>query len=87
VGVADASTEAANITAQILDDTGKLITTEAIVLPPLGHVSFDLATQFGVTANQRGTVVFDPPSGGQISVVALSFNPKFAFTSTPVFPR
>jgi hypothetical protein len=36
-----------------------------------------------MTANLRGTVEFDEPANGQISVLGLSFNPASAFTSIP----
>ncbi len=43
-----------------------------------------MATQFPITANKRGTIEFDSPSAGQISVLGLRFTPpNNALTTIP----
>ncbi len=81
-----------NVTAQdavipviIRDDGGKPIGgAGTISLGGNGHTSFVLSTQFPVTANIRGTIEFDTPAGGQISVLGLRFTPpNNALTTIP----
>ena len=52
-----------------------------------GHTSFvlsDMATGFPVTADRRGTVEFDTPAGGRISVLGIRFSPpNNALTTIP----
>src|ERR1022692_871924 len=83
VALANESTQPATMTLVIRDDSGMEITTQTIQLPAQGHKAFVLATYFPMTANLRGTVEFDEPANGQISVLGLSFNPASAFTSIP----
>jgi len=45
----------------------------SITLPPFGHTSFVLSTQFPLTSNIRGTVEFDTPTGGQISALGIRY--------------
>ena len=86
VALANESALPANVTLLMRDDTGAAITTQTIPLPAKGHTAFGLAAKFSMTANLRGTIEFDVPSNGQISVLGLSFNPASAFTSIPVTP-
>jgi hypothetical protein len=83
VAVGNASSQAANIRVVLRDDTGKTIGTGSIPLNGNGHTSFLLSTQFPVTANIRGTVEFDTPAGGQISVLGIRFTPPGTFTTIP----
>ena len=85
--LANLSTQSAEITVVVRDDTGTELSTQTITLPAEGHTSFDLATQFAVTANRRGTLEFDTPLNGQISVLGLRFNPADAFTSIPLLAK
>jgi hypothetical protein len=56
-------------------------------VPGNGHTSFvvsDPALGFPVTANIRGTIEFDTPAGGRISVLGLRFSPpNSALTTIP----
>ncbi len=82
-----------NVTAQnavipviIRDDTGVVISAPGttISLGGNGHTSFVLSTQFPITANIRGTIEFDTPAGGRISVLGLRFTPpNNALTTIP----
>jgi hypothetical protein len=91
IAIANVSTQPANIVVVTRDSAGNQLSTQTIALPGLGHTSFDLAipstwptsTTFAITQNALGTLEFDTPAGGQISVLGLSFNPASAFTSVP----
>jgi hypothetical protein len=91
VAIANLTTQPANITVVIRDDTGAELSTQPITLPALGHVSFNLPSSatwpagatFAMTQNIRGTLEFNTTAAGQISVIGLSFNPASAFTSIP----
>jgi len=71
VALQNISTQPTNIPVLIRDDSGAEIGTGTLSLPGSGHTSFVLSNQFPVTANLRGTVEFDTPSAGQISVLGI----------------
>ncbi|HSR09484.1 MAG TPA: hypothetical protein VLM42_20285, partial [Bryobacteraceae bacterium] len=77
VAVENVSTQAATIPVVIHDDTGALIGPPGatLTLDAKGHTSFVLSTQYPMTANLRGTIEFDTPSGGQISVLGIRTTP------------
>jgi hypothetical protein len=76
--------QAANIGIVIRDDAGVQLATDSIPMPATGHMSFVLSTQYPVTANIRGTIEFDTPAGGRISVMGLRFTPpNNALTTIP----
>jgi hypothetical protein len=92
LAIANLAASAANVNVVIRDDTGAQIGQGgSINLPALGHTSFMLTDPtygFPKTANVRGTVEFDTPQGGQISVMGLRANAipnssGFAVTSLP----
>ena len=83
VALANISTQPATIPMTIRDDTGFVLLDSSISLPGQGHTAFDLAGSYPASAQLRGTVEFDTPSNGQISVLGLRFNPTGAFTSIP----
>jgi hypothetical protein len=83
VAMANASTQAANIAVTIKDDNGTVIQSNTIALPALGHSAFDLTIRLPVTAQRRGTVEFQTPAGGQISVLGIRFNPAGTFSTVP----
>jgi len=92
VAVANVSSTPADITVVILDETGPWIGSGMISLPPQGHTSFMLTDSYPQTAFRRGTVEFDTPPGGQISVLGLRAAPTgtgsdFAVTTIPVLVR
>jgi hypothetical protein len=86
VGLANLSTQAANIAFIIRDDAGAQIGNGSISLGALGHTAFTLSVQYSVTAGKRGTIEFFTPARGQISVMALRSNGS-AFTPIPVIAR
>jgi hypothetical protein len=89
VAVANVSTQPASIPVIIRSDTGTVISAPgaAISLAGNGHTSFVLTDPllgFPVTANLRGTIEFDTPAGGRISVLGLRFTPpNNAVTTIP----
>ena len=84
LAIANLSSQAANVNVVIRNDSGAQIGgAQNISLPPLGHKSFFLNTTYSVTAGVRGTIEFDTPAGGQISVLGLRANGP-ALTTVPV---
>jgi trimeric autotransporter adhesin len=89
VAVENVSAQPVIIPVIVRDDAGNIISTHrtSISLDGSGHTSFvlsDLMTGFPETANLRGTIEFDTPSGGQISVLGLRFTPpNNALTTIP----
>jgi trimeric autotransporter adhesin len=72
VAVANISAQSATIQMVVRDNAGTQIASGPLqVLAPGGHTSFLLTDQFPVTAEKTGTVEFDTPSGGQISVLGI----------------
>jgi hypothetical protein len=73
----------------ILDENGVVISVPgaSVSVPGNGHLSFVLSDPvlgFPVSVNIRGTVEFDAPAGGQISVLGLRFTPpNNALTTIP----
>ena len=84
VAVANVAAQDASIFVVIRDDSGKQIATSSLAVAADGHTSFVLPTQFPMTANLRGTIEFDTPSGGRISVLGMRFTPpNNALTTIP----
>ena len=89
VAVENLSAQNAVILVIVRDDAGNVISTQrtSISLGGNGHTSFvlsDLMSGFPETAEKRGTIEFDTPPGGQISVLGLRFTPpNNALTTIP----
>jgi hypothetical protein len=89
VAVANISAQTASIPVIIRSDDGTVISAPgaAILLAANGHTSFVLADPvlgFPFTADRRGTIEFDTPAGGRISVLGLRFTPpQNALTTIP----
>lgn len=86
VAIANLAAAPASIPVIIRDHTGAQIRTAVISLVSQGHRSFLLNdAQFGFpeTLGKRGTIEFDTPQGGQISVLGLRANGA-ALTTLPV---
>ncbi len=87
VAVQNVSPQAANIGVVIRDDTGSQLA--AGPLPTLaggGHTSFVLSAQFPQTANRRGTIQFNTPPGGRISVLGIRTTPLGSSTTLTTIP-
>jgi YD repeat-containing protein len=89
VAVENISAQNAVIPVIIRDDNGAVISSPgaSVSLGGSGHMAFVLSDPvlgFPVTANIRGTIEFDTPAGGQISVLGLRFTPpNNALTTIP----
>ena len=87
LALANVSNQAINVPVVLTDDTGANLGTATISLPAHGHTSFMLAGTYPAVAGKRGTVEFDTPPGGQISVMGLRATPSFAVTTIPVLTK
>lgn len=83
VAIANVAAQAADVPVIIRDDAGTEILPTALTLAAQGHTSFMLNQQYPVTAGKRGTVEFETPQGGQISVLGLRASGP-ALTTLPV---
>ena len=75
---------AANIPVIIRNDSGAEIGRTTVALAANGHSAFVLGDYFAATTGVSGTVEFDTPVGGQISVLGIRFPPGGRFTTIPV---
>ncbi len=73
VALENVSANGAVIPVVIRDDTGKVLLNSTITLNGAGHTSFVLSTQFPQTTSKRGTIEFDTPASGQISVLGIRY--------------
>jgi hypothetical protein len=88
VALANINTAAATVQVLIRDDNGNLLQSTTIALAALGHTSFDLVSRFGgIVSQRRGTLEFQTPAGGQISVLGLRFPPGPAFSTIPALAK
>ena len=88
VAVENVSSQPAVIPVVIRDDTGIVIGTPGatIFLAGNGHYSFVLSTLYPATAAKRGTIEFDTPAGGQISVLGIRTTPLGTTTTLTTIP-
>ena len=84
VAIANLASAAASVPVVIRDNTGAASGTSSISLPANGHSAFVLTDQFATTVGQSGTIEFDTPAGGQISVLGIRFPPSGNFAAIPV---
>jgi Viral BACON domain len=87
VAMANTATQSAFVQVTIRDDNGVTIQSNSVAMAALGHTSFDLAARFPVTAARRGTVEFQTPAGGGISVLGIRFNPAGTFSTVPAMAK
>ena len=83
VALANIGAQAANVAVVVRDDIGVQIASGSLPLPGNGHSAFVLSGLFPATAGLRGTLEFDTPSGGQISVLGVRTTPPGTLTSVP----
>jgi hypothetical protein len=88
VAVANVTAQQANIGVVIRDATGTQIGTvgNSITLNGFGHFAFVSSSSFPATANKRGTMEFDVPAGGQISVLGIRTTPLGSSTTITTVP-
>jgi hypothetical protein len=75
VAVENVSAQPAQVGVVVRDDTGAPLSSGALFMQPHGHSSFVLSTQYQATAGKRGTIEFDTPVGGQLSVLGIRTTP------------
>ena len=83
VALANISTQAGNVAVVVRDDSGAQIASGSLPVPGSGHSAFILSALYPAAAGQRGTVEFDTPAGGQISVLGVRTTPPGTLTSVP----
>ena len=86
VAMENGSAQAGNVGIVLRDDTGTQIGTGSIAMQPSGHTSFVLPVQYTITAGKRGTIEFDTPAGGQISVLGIRTTPLGTSTTLTTIP-
>jgi hypothetical protein len=84
VALENVTAQAATIGIVIRDDSGTVIGTPGatISLAANGHMAFVLPGMFPVTAGKRGTIEFDTPAGGRISMLGIRTTPLNSTTNT-----
>ncbi len=77
IAIDNVSSQAAVIPVVIRDQNGAVISTPGttISLAANGHTSFVLSTQYPATAGLHGTIEFDTPGSGPISVLGIRTTP------------
>jgi sugar lactone lactonase YvrE len=83
VALVNLSASDCTCTALFRDENGNQIGSSQFTLVGSGHTSFFVNSQFIATANRRGIIEFQNPSGG-ITGVGLRFSPSGSFTSAPI---
>jgi hypothetical protein len=88
IAVANVSAQTANIGVIIRASSGAQIATDNLVVSANGHTSFVLSTKYPITLStfQTGTIEFDTPSGGQISVLGIRTTPLGTTTTLTSVP-
>jgi len=88
IAVENVSAQNAVIPIVIRGQTGAVISPAGtkISLAGNGHTSFVLSVQYPVTKFQRGTIEFDTPPGGQISVLGIRTIPLDNSTTLTTIP-
>lgn len=87
IAVNNASNSTISVPVVVRNDTGAQIATGSIPLAANGHSSFVLSDQFPATANIRGTIELDQPSGASIGVVGIRVPQAITLTTLPALAR
>jgi hypothetical protein len=86
MAVENVSAQAGNVGIVLRDDTGTQIGTGSLAIESNGHTSFVLPVQYTITSGKRGTIEFDTPAGGQISVLGIRTTPLGTSTTLTTIP-
>ena len=90
VAMANPSSAAETVSVNIATEAGA-VSQASISLPAQGHMAFALPDQLPATAGHSGLAEFYLGSGravlGNISMIALRFNPTGGFTTAPVYEQ
>jgi hypothetical protein len=87
VAVANLSGTSMTVPFVIRDDSGATLLSGSLVIAGLGHTSFVLSGNYPVTAARRGTMEFDAPPNGQISVIGFRFGPTGGISTIPALTQ
>ena len=88
IAVDNVSAQNAVIPVVIRGQTGAVISSPGttLSLAGYGHTSFVLSTKYPATNLQRGTIEFDTPAGGHISVLGIRTTPLATSTTLTTIP-
>jgi len=88
IAVSNVSAQSALIPVVIRGQTGAVISLPGTTLSLAGngHTSFVLSTKYPMTKLQRGTIEFDTPAGGRISVLGIRTTPLGTSTTLTTIP-
>ncbi len=88
IAINSVSAQAASVPVVIRDDSGAQIGSDTLSLAANGHLAFTLGSdKYPATANIRGTLEFDTPSGGQIGVLGIRIPAAHTFTTLPALVK
>jgi hypothetical protein len=84
IAIANPTATAQNVAVGFRTTTGGVAMGAPFSVPAFGHMSFILSQQFPVINGHEGLAEFYSATGN-LSMIALRFNPTLAFTSAPVY--
>ena len=84
MAIANPGSSAESVSVGIETTKGSISQPSPISLPAQGHTAFTVPQQFPAAAGQSGLMEFYSATGN-ISVIALRFNPTGSFTAAPVY--
>ena len=87
VGIANLDGHEANISVTVRDDTGTLLSSDAIQLPANGHTSFLIGQRYPSSANLLGSLSLATSGGARISVIGIRATVAGTLTALPPFAR
>ena len=90
LALANVSAQASTVPVVVRDDTGATLAQSQIPLAGNGHTQFmltDSVLGFPATANKRGTIEFDTPSGGRISALGIRATAQNVILTIPVLAK
>jgi len=86
IGISNPTSSSESISVGWQPTSGSSAQLSSLTLPAQGHSAFATAQQFSATAGMSGLLEFYSASGN-ISVLALRFNPTGAFTTAPAYAQ
>jgi hypothetical protein len=91
LAIANASSQTATIPTVVRNDAGQQIASGNLVVMAHGHTSFMLTDighgGYSQAAGERGTIEFDTPAGGQISVLGIRATAAGIITTIPALAK
>jgi hypothetical protein len=87
VAIANVSSQPGNTQVTVRDDKGAVLATDSIRLAGSGHTSFALSDRYPAAAQHRGTIQFQAPANGQISVLGIRAATSGAYTTIPAVAK